>query len=422
MKINSIHIQNFKGFADQEFYFNPNMSVLIGDNASGKTSVLDALAFVLGTFFLGIDGVKSRPLKEYEKRKVIFSPESVEIQLPFKISVNQTIAGTTLNWYRNTEKKSGGATSYKNAHELIDIAKKYANNVSNGECDTLPLIAYYGTERLAQEQHKKLAYKKQGSRFDGYDGALDPRSFFRQFLEWFKTFEDSKLKFNKDDTLYQAFTDAITGMVPDWHRIHFSWQADDMLGQLDTGEWMSFSMLSDGYQNMVRLAADIAYRAITLNPHLGAEAIKETTGVVLIDEIDMHLHPSWQRTIIADLKSTFPKIQFIVTTHSPFIIQSLRKEELINLDYQSGESPFTKSIEEITETEMQVAEVRRSKQFLAMQALAADYFDLIEQGKTAINDIKTKAIKSKLDEIELEFSTDPVYVALMKAERKTGLK
>ena len=116
------------------------------------------------------------------------------------------------------------------------------------------------------------------------------------------------------------------------------------------------------------------------------------------------------------------RIQFIVTTHSPFIVQSLRAEELINLDGQVSESPFTKSIEEIAETDMQVKDVNRSQRFLELQRLASDYFDLIEQGKTAVTDSKTKDIKSQLDEIELEFSDDPVYVALMKAERKTGLR
>ena len=95
---------------------------------------------------------------------------------------------------------------------------------------------------------------------------------------------------------------------------------------------------------------------------------------------------------------------------------------MINLDGQVSESPFTKSIEEIAETDMQVKDVNRSQRFLELQRLASDYFDLIEQGKTAVTDSKTKDIKSQLDEIELEFSDDPVYVALMKAERKTGLR
>jgi len=421
MRIDTIYIKNFKGFKEERFTFDQSMTVLIGDNGTGKTSVLDALSFVLGTFFKGIDGVPSRSLKAYEKRRVIFSPESIEIQLPFVIDVEHYLEGRYYRWHRATEKKSGGATSYKDAIDLVNIAKAYTTRVKAGEPVNLPLLAYYGTARLAREQHQKLAYKKQGSRFDGYYSALDPSSFRRKFLEWFKTFEDSKLKFNKDDTLYKAFTDVITSMVPGWTKIHFSWEADDMLGQLENGEWVSFGMLSDGYQNIIRLAADIAYRAITLNPHLGKNAVKETEGVVLVDEIDMHLHPSWQKTIIADLKNTFPKIQFIVTTHSPFIVQSLRAEELINLDLQTGESPLTKSIEDIAETEMQVSDVRRSQRFIEMQTLASDYFDLIEQGKIASNTNETKKIKKQLDAIELEFSADPVYVALMTAERKTEL-
>ncbi|MDQ7075003.1 MAG: AAA family ATPase [Gammaproteobacteria bacterium] len=422
MKINHLQIQNFKGFENKEFHFDSNMNVLIGDNGSGKSSVLDAVAFVLGTFFLGVDGATPRALKEHEKRRLMVAANSLEIQLPFKISVNHTLNGKSYQWHRSTDKAIGGASSYKNARPLIDIAKQMTAAVRAGTPINLPLIAYYGTARLAREQHQKPAYKKQGSRLDGYYSALDSSSLRRKFLEWFKTLEDDKLKFNKNESLYNAFTNVITEMIPEWTKIHFSWSLDDLIGQLNNERWVSFNMLSDGYQNIIRLAADIAYRAITLNPHLGSQAITQTAGVVLVDEIDMHLHPSWQKRIIADLKRTFPNIQFIVTTHSPFIVQSLRTNELINLDCASGETPFTKSLEEITETEMQVEQPRRSQQFLNMQQLASDYFDLIQQGKTASTDETTQKIKQQLDEIELEFNQDPVFIALMKAERKTELK
>jgi len=417
MKVNEIDIQNFKGFEEKNFKFNPQMTVLIGDNATGKTTILDALSFVLGTFFLGVDGIASRPLKQSEKRKVIVSPDAFEIKLPFKIAVKHNFLEEEYSWYRDTNKIKGQA-SYKNAKALINKAEDMVIGVRNGEPVNLPLIAYYGTERLS-EKHQKIAYAKQSSRLDGYYQALDPYLFKRKFLEWFKTFEDSVLKFDKDPALYNAFTSSITNMVSGWEKIHFSWRADDMLGQLDNGEWMALGMLSDGYKNIVRLSADIAYRAIKLNPHLGENAVKETEGVVLIDEIDMHLHPKWQKTVINDLKQTFPKIQFIITTHSPFIVQSLKADEIINLDIYLGENPYTKSIEEIAETEMLVENVQRSQRFLKMQQLASDYFDLIEQGKTSTNDVQTEKLKNQLDEIELEFSHDPVYVALMKAERKT---
>lgn len=424
MRINEIAITNFKGFEHKSFSFAPHMTVLIGDNGTGKTSILDALSFVLGTFFLGVDGVSTRPLKQHEKRRKMVSPESIEIQLPFRIYAQYTFEKQEDSFYRETNKVEGGSTDWKHASALINRAKELIQQVRNPEKNpiNLPLIAYYGTERLSAEMHQKQAYAKQGSRLDGYYAALDPRSIKRKFLGWFKTFEDSALKFKKDKTLYNAFTEAITGMVKEWQHIHYSWEADDMLGQLENGEWVPFSMLSDGYRNIVRLAADIAYRAIKLNPHLGENAVKETEGVVLIDELDMHLHPKWQKTVVDDFKRTFPKIQFIVTTHSPFIVQSLRSNEMINLDGEVDEQPFTKSIEEIAEDEMSVENVRRSKRFLKMQELAATYFDLIENGKTSKNDEETRVIKEQLDLIEVEFSNDPVYVALMEAERKTELQ
>ncbi len=421
MRINEIEIKNFRGFHRETFSFDSNMTVLIGDNGTGKTSILDALSFALGTFFLGVDGVPSRPLKQDEKRRIIVSPESMEFKLPFSIRVRHTLGGREYDWIRDTDKANGGSTSYRYANELIKSAKILTGKIRDGEDCDLPLIAYYGTERLSGEKPQKQAYAKRGSRLDGYYSALDPRSFQQKFLLWFKTFEDSVLKFNKDKTLYTAFADSITSMVPGWKNVKFSWEVDDMIGQVEDDEWMPFGMLSSGYKNIVRLSADIAYRAIKLNPHLRENAVTETGGVVLIDELDMHLHPKWQKTIVADLKRTFPNIQFIATSHSPFIIQSLKPDEIINMDGDDTEDPSVKSIEDIAEDVMRIEDVRRSNLFKKMQNLAAEYFNLIKEGKTSDNNARTKDLKARLDEIELEFSNDPVYVALMKSERKTEM-
>ena len=433
MKIEEIKIKNFKLFEDEEFSFNPQMNIIIGNNATGKTSLLEALSYSLGTVLMGLKREESVPLRYEEKRRKIISSDNIEIQLPFRIDIKQTLDNTNYEWHRSTDKELGGATNYKYAKDMIEKAKELRDKVRNGKRVKLPIIAYYGTDRVNDKSQKKVTYQKQGSRLDGYYGALDSRTLKGQFLEWFKSYEDSVLKFGKDKILYSAFTNSITNMVTDWKKIHFSWAMDDMLGQLENGSWESFSMMSAGYQSIVRLTADIAYRAIKLNPHLGENAVKETEGVVLIDEIDMHLHPKWQKKIIADLKKTFPNIQFIATTHSPFIIQSLRAEELIILDGDDVvDNPFTKSIPDIAEEEMNLEDVQRSKKFLEMQEVASTYFKLIKkqyQLSQKIEELNSKKlddeiekIKQKLDELELEFNSDPVFVALMKAERKTELR
>jgi predicted ATP-binding protein involved in virulence len=95
---------------------------------------------------------------------------------------------------------------------------------------------------------------------------------------------------------------------------------------------MAFNEMSDGHRSVLSMIADIAYRMSLLNPQFGDNAILSTPGVVLIDEIDQHLHPAWQQHILADLKMIFPKVQFIVTTHSPSVIQSVRNENVILLN------------------------------------------------------------------------------------------
>jgi predicted ATP-binding protein involved in virulence len=90
---------------------------------------------------------------------------------------------------------------------------------------------------------------------------------------------------------------------------------------------------------MLAMVGDIAQKAAKLNPQLGANVLLETPGVVLIDELDLHLHPRWQRRVITDLRRTFPKIQFICTTHSPQLIGQAKSGEIILLDELQDEHP-----------------------------------------------------------------------------------
>lgn len=432
MKINKIRIRNFKGFEDRHFSFNDRFTVLIGDNGAGKSTVLDALAFSLGTFFLGVDGVSTYAIKQTDKRRLFVSPNSYEIQVPFRIDVDHVLEGKSYRWFRDTDKASGGSTSYKDAGELIGRARQLTDAVRSGEAVNLPIIAYYGVGRVASSLYEKNSHRKQTSRFEGYKGALDPRTMQQKALSWFKSSQESVLQDIQDESnetdkgLHSAFVEVLSQMIDGWTSIQYNLKREDVVGQFSDGSWKHLKFLSSGYQAIAALVMDIAYRAIKLNPHLGERAVLDTSGVVLIDEIDMYLHPKWQRRIVGDLKKTFPNIQFIVTTHSPFIVQSLKANEVINLDgnvdEMSDEDPINKSIEEVVEDEMGLHQELRSQTFLEYQEVAAKYFDLIEQGKDSTSDEETAKLKSQLDDLELKFSNDPVYLALMQAERKSGLK
>jgi predicted ATP-binding protein involved in virulence len=191
------------------------------------------------------------------------------------------------------------------------------------------------------------------------------------------------------------------------------------LAKAKDGRLLPLRMLSDGVRNVLAMVADIAYRAAMLNPHLGRDAAKKTSGIVLIDEIDLHLHPSWQRHIVEDLHRTFPEIQFIATTHSPFIVQSLRKGKLLNLDPQESSEYYDQSIEDITENVMGVELPQKSERFLKMKAAAKEYYAVLEESQDASPELKEK-LKIKLKELEMPYSDNPAYHAYLELKREAA--
>lgn len=409
MHIDHIHIENFKGIHTRDIRFNPHFTVLIGDNGTGKSSILDAVSIAIGTILMrtgapfGLNGSKSRALLQREVRKVMVSAENVE-KTDVLLSGEFIYQQQPIAWSRS-QSKSSTTLGYREATALRALGKNFADRIT--EDIDLPLFAYHSTARLAGEIYGRQSYEKMGSRLDGYYACLDPRSIKQKFVSWFKTFEDAALKFNKDKALYDAFVQAITAMVPAWKDIKFHWGLDEMLGRTDEDNWLPLSHLSDGYRSIIRLTADLAYRCIKLNPHLGTRSIQETSGIVLIDEIDMHLHPKWQRHIVSDLKKTFPGLQFIATTHSPFIVQSLQADEVFNLDSNVlPEHPNTLSLAEnalfMGVDSVLSAEIEQKGQ------IAFDYLSELQKGES----------NSRLAELQsmIERTSDPVFRAKLRLE------
>lgn len=423
MRIDQISIQNFKGFASENFRLNPRFTVFIGDNAKGKTSALDALAVAAGSFLRGIDVVKHEA-RSIAKNEILISTidGDPKPQLPSKITASGEFSGQAVEWScqvdevtkRTTTKHKGAARLERMAANLLALSRKTSGI-------TFPVLAYHGTGRLwAEHEAKKTRYRTQSEGVEmAYCNCLSPKSSGKEFLSWFKTYEDEVRKFEQphEIILLDAFKKAIISIIPDeqWQDMAFSFKDNDLIGIFTTEagkkERLLFQQLSDGYRNAMGMAADIAYRSIKLNPHLGKDVIEKTPGIVLIDEIDLHLHPNWQRRIVDDLRRTFPSIQFIATTHSPFIIQSLDSSELINLDMISDVKPKELTIEEVSQDIMGVESVfaRENEQ---AEAQAIHYLDIVAQSSPTTSEQDQKL----LDEIETRIS-DPAVRAFLKMKR-----
>lgn len=426
MRIDKLHIQNYRGFKEVTFQLNPHFNVFIGDNGAGKTSVLDACKIMMSGFLQGINKYARYSIDDKSIRRVLLEGQA-RPQLPAVIRASGFVNNQLVEWIRKLGVPSliPGYPIRDNIEALKTIVEKMVKESRQTGKVSFPLLAYHGTGRLWVTVKDVAFFPNEGEGIvNAYANCLSPGSNSEAFLSWYKTYEDEVTKFNRerDKVFFKAFKDAITAFVPQWTDMAYSHMKGDLIGLYkdENGQQheLAYSQLSDGFRNAIGMVADIAYRCIQLNPHLGSEVIRETEGIVLIDEIDLHLHPNWQRRIVADLKKVFPKIQFIATTHSPFIIQSLQKDELFNLDeVVTEEEPFKQSIEDIAESIMQVEEVPRSKQFNEMLDVAAQYYNLLESGAQK-DDADLLQLRKQLSVLEERYSNDPAFVALLRAERQ----
>ena len=153
-----------------------------------------------------------------------------------------------------------------------------------------------------------------------------------------------------------------------------------------------------------------------LNSHLGEDCIAKTPGIVTIDELDLHLHPKWQRDVVLDLRKTFPEIQFIVTSHSPFLLQAAFEFGKV-IDMPSGKfvDPGDPSFEDITETVMHVAQPQRGRHFLELKELARQFYELLDQPTHSAEE--EAAVKRRLDDALAVFANDPASAAWLEQRR-----
>lgn len=430
MRIDSLLLENFKGFQRRELTFHPQFNLVVGENGTGKTSLLDALAVAVGSWFLGVDGVDTRHIYPHEVRLQAFTSEAGthwEGQYPCFIEASGSIGHEPSIWRRSLNGPSGRTTS---AAGIKKLAIQATRAVREGQSINLPLISYYGTGRLwlvprEQGQVKELPsslLNKQLSRLDGYKTSVDPRLSVSALTQWIA--RQSWLSFQQggqDSQSFQVVRRALVQIIPGVEDLYFDANLGEVILRFANGDQQPFMNLSDGQRAMLAVVGDLAQKAATLNPHLGADVLRETEGVVMIDELDLHLHPTWQRHVIEDLRTTFPKIQFICTTHSPFLIQSLRSgEELLMLEGQPTAKLGDLSIAEIAEGIQGVPDTSVSARYAEMKETAKNYLQLLEDTTLSPAD-KSDAFKDQLAETISPFADNPAFQALLELQRAARL-
>lgn len=363
-KIQELSLFNYRRFENKKFILNPRMNVFVGKNGSGKTTVLEAANVILGAylaafktyvpsrFVYNIKSTDVRQKKQISEDSSILTTGAIS-QYPCKISCiakwddqDKTIEFQRLILKEDARTKFGGSNPMQPM--VIEWEKEISKADHSDNKVILPLVLYLSTARLWKDGNKKSVKKGVFSRTDAYSHCLDAQHGLDMAFRYLDTMkavsveENGGKMFPAYDAILNAVNDAFRDELQPGEEIIFSTKYEDDMIALKTteGTVLPFQMLSDGYRNVIKIILDIATRMCILNPYLKEEALKKTPGVVLIDEVDLSLHPTWQKRIMRILKEQFPKIQFICATHSPFIIQSLEEGELITLD-QPLESEYS---------------------------------------------------------------------------------
>lgn len=431
MKIAKMELTNFRCFDYFEAQFDPHLTVLIARNGTGKSTLLDAIALSLGAFITRLPNVKGLSFKKTDFRlnHKGSSPPFMRIRCE---STNGII------WDRTERRDQSKRTlcaippgvGLKELHEYVD---KYIDAHNAGEDYTLPIFIYYGTGRAVFDiPLRKRDFCKPFSRFSAFEGALESRTNYKRFVHYFYQLEEREARLQKEARSFdvvlpelQSIRSIIHQLLPEVSNIRsvepagimIDWTAD--IEEKTITKSFRIEQLSDGYRTSLAMVMDIASRIVEANPQSISPV--ETEGVILIDEIDLHLHPDWQREFLPRLITIFPNIQFIVSTHSPFILQSVKQGLLIDLDKEditeSSSLDQEMSIEDIAEDIMGMENIQRSALFNEQVEISDQYYQLLKEGFSEC-DPDVQCLAQRLDEIEAQFSDNPVWVALMRAERR----
>lgn len=372
MEIKRFHLDNYGRFESLDVVLAPtnrvrsNVTVFVGNNGSGKTSILKALATSLSWLVARIRSEKGSgsPISEIQIRNQSNSASISICILDDKGQSESLDANTEDAIYEWTSakpkkgKKANVTSQYSGATALANHYRELltANNHAN-----LPVIAFYPVERSVLDIPMKIKSKHSFDQIDGYDNSLNQGVDFRRFFEWFREREDSEnesgvsdevlsklselidldeynslwdtlaqLNVSSRDKQLTAVRSAVSRFMPDFENLKVRRKPRLHMSVDKKGETLNVLQLSQGEKSLIALVGDIARRLAMMNPSLSNPL--EGDGIVMIDEVDMHLHPTWQRVVIKRLVDTFPNCQFVLTTHSPLLISDFEDVLVYSLD------------------------------------------------------------------------------------------
>lgn len=351
-------IQNFKGIEKMNLEFSSGVNLLIGNNGVGKTTVLEALALSIQTYFSRMNDIAKKSIK---KDDVHFTSNLVGDASQHRVYSNPTVIKSKINFggveYSSeiSREDETNATRTKYAGKELAAAGR---ELLNSQTEILPVICYFSTSRVVDTQKastSSVGKNKLNDRRCGYMDCLNATLDRKALTDWAFKMAMAEYKKGMPIAEYEAFKKAVGTFMQKMNDldeiplVEYTRDFEDIT-YTENGKTMLVNYLSAGYQSLLWMLMEISFRIALLNPEMSDYSQAE--GIVLIDEIDMHLHPRWQWKILDALHSSFPKVQFIAATHSPIIISSFRDAKLLSIGQNGVEElsgAYAYSIDDVVE-------------------------------------------------------------------------
>ena len=392
MRIKSIEINNYKVFHNLKLDFNNKNAVLFGINGVGKSTVLSAINYIFRVFLNQVNPAQSKAFESFKDEMVSVGFNRLEINATVRLKDTHLLSRTYNVSVKNQRKVELTYPKFNYIEFREQFRKLYLMSDDVG----MPIFVYYGTNRAVLDIPDRIRGKHYFDKLSAIERAIDQQLDFRTFFEWYREKEADEVIHAREldeleyvDPALNYVRKAIETMIGDVSNLRIKRNPVRMVVE-KSGKEIRLDMLSDGEKCTLALLGDLARRLILANP--SAENPLEGEGIVLIDEIELHMHPTWQRRILHVLNEVFPNIQFIVTTHSPQVLGEVNNDyDIISLmlDKDSNGIALTKIprmdgydsnmiLEEYMETSSE-SEVKKKLVKILNEAIRKKDFDLAAQ-------------------------------------------
>lgn len=365
MYIQTIQLSNYRGAESLLLNLHPRLNILVGCNGAGKSTVLDATALMLSWVISRIRqaGTSGKSLSEDD----ITNGKSTST-IYASVQADNNIMHLRL---AKSRKGHGSPPQPSSFTELSEYTKMIQKAIVADSCNVqIPLFVHYPVNRAVLDIPLRIRDKHTFDLLTAYDDALTGGANFRRFFEWFREREDlenEQRKYQYQTNLWQsdqfcfpdpqleAVRQAVAAILPDFENLTVR-RSPLRMEVTKKGQILKVDQLSDGEKCLIALISDLARRLAIANPNHDP---LQGRGIVLIDEIDLHLHPTWQRMIISQLVTVFPNCQFIVSTHSPHILTHVQPENIFllaqtehNITVTQPNTSYGKTVDRILEDVM----------------------------------------------------------------------